>query len=106
MTIRLAFLVNSPSKGAHGNAAGRLALGLVETGKVETTLVMARARGAAVELAENPYCSYLPHHRPYQHGSPPTRDTPGANRNNRQYQGSGADAAPRQRRRRTRDISH
>lgn len=39
MTLRLAFLVNSPSKGAHGNAAGRLALGLVETGKVETTLL-------------------------------------------------------------------
>jgi glycosyltransferase involved in cell wall biosynthesis len=39
MTIRLAFLVNSPSKGAHGNAAGRLALGLVETGKIEPTLL-------------------------------------------------------------------
>ena len=39
MAIRLAFLVNSPSKGAHGNAAGRLALGLIETGKIETTLL-------------------------------------------------------------------
>ena len=39
MTIRLAFLVNSPSKGAHANAVSRLALGLVETGQVETTLL-------------------------------------------------------------------
>lgn len=39
MTIHVAFLVNSPSRGAHGNAAGRLALGLVETGKVEPTLL-------------------------------------------------------------------
>ena len=39
MTIRLAFLVDSPSKRAHGNAASRLALGLVETGRVETTLL-------------------------------------------------------------------
>jgi len=37
--IRLAFLVDSPSKRAHGNAASRLALGLVETGRVETTLL-------------------------------------------------------------------
>ena len=39
MTIRLTFLVDSPSKRAHGNAVSRLALGLVETGKVETTLL-------------------------------------------------------------------
>ena len=36
--IRLAMLVDSPSKRAHANAA-RLALGLVETGQVETTLL-------------------------------------------------------------------
>jgi glycosyltransferase involved in cell wall biosynthesis len=39
MMIRLAFLVDSPSKRAHGNAVSRLALGLVETGGVETTIV-------------------------------------------------------------------
>jgi glycosyltransferase involved in cell wall biosynthesis len=39
MTIRVAFLVDSPSRRAHGNAASRLALGLVETGRVEVTLV-------------------------------------------------------------------
>lgn len=39
MTIRLALLVDSPSKGAHGNAASRLAVGLLETGQVETTLL-------------------------------------------------------------------
>jgi glycosyltransferase involved in cell wall biosynthesis len=39
MTIRVAMLVDSPSKLAHGNAASRLALGLVETGRVETTLL-------------------------------------------------------------------
>ena len=37
--IRLAFLVDSPSRRAHGNAAARLALGLVETGGIEPTLV-------------------------------------------------------------------
>jgi glycosyltransferase involved in cell wall biosynthesis len=37
--IRLAFLVDSPSKRAHANAASRLALGLAETGQVETTLL-------------------------------------------------------------------
>lgn len=37
--IRLALLVDSPSKRAHANAAGRLALGLVKTGQVETTLL-------------------------------------------------------------------
>ncbi len=37
--IRLALLVDSPSKRAHGNAASRLALGLVETGRVEPTLL-------------------------------------------------------------------
>lgn len=39
MTTRLAFLVNSPSKGAHGNAAGRLALGLIASSNVEITLL-------------------------------------------------------------------
>jgi glycosyltransferase involved in cell wall biosynthesis len=39
MTIRLTLLVDSPSKRAHGNAASRLALGLAETGLVETTLL-------------------------------------------------------------------
>jgi glycosyltransferase involved in cell wall biosynthesis len=39
MTTRLALLVDSPSKRAHGNAASRLALGLAETGHVETTLL-------------------------------------------------------------------
>ena len=39
MAIRLAFLVDSPSKRAHGNAASRLALGLVETGRVDTALL-------------------------------------------------------------------
>jgi glycosyltransferase involved in cell wall biosynthesis len=39
MTIRLTLLVDSPSKRAHGNAVSRLALGLVETGQVETTLL-------------------------------------------------------------------
>lgn len=37
--IRLALLVDSPSKRAHANAASRLALGLVETGRVEATLL-------------------------------------------------------------------
>ena len=37
--IRLAFLVDSPSKRAHGNAASRLALGLAETGCVDTALL-------------------------------------------------------------------
>jgi glycosyltransferase involved in cell wall biosynthesis len=35
----VAFLVDSPSKRAHGNAASRLALGLVETGQAEVELV-------------------------------------------------------------------
>jgi glycosyltransferase involved in cell wall biosynthesis len=39
MTIRVALLVDSPSRRAHGNAASRLALGLVETGRVEVTLL-------------------------------------------------------------------
>lgn len=39
MTIRLTFLVDSPSKRAHGNAASRLALGLAETGRAEATLL-------------------------------------------------------------------
>jgi len=39
MTIRVALLVDSPSKRAHGNAASRLALGLTETGRVEASLL-------------------------------------------------------------------
>lgn len=39
MTIRVAMLVDSPSRRAHGNAASRLALGLAETGRAEVTLV-------------------------------------------------------------------
>lgn len=37
--IRLAFLVDSPSKRAHASVVSRLALGLLETGQVETTIV-------------------------------------------------------------------
>ena len=36
---RIALLVDSPSKRAHGNAASRLALGLVESGEAEVDLV-------------------------------------------------------------------
>ena len=39
MTIHVAMLVDSPSRRAHGNAASRLALGLVETGRVDVTLL-------------------------------------------------------------------
>lgn len=39
MTIRVAMLVDSPSRRAHGNAVSRLALGLVETGRVEVSLL-------------------------------------------------------------------
>lgn len=39
MMIRLAFFVDSPSKRAHANVVSRLALGLVGTGRVETTIV-------------------------------------------------------------------
>jgi glycosyltransferase involved in cell wall biosynthesis len=37
--LRVAMLVDSPSKRAHGNAAGRLALGLADSGRVEVTLL-------------------------------------------------------------------
>src|SRR5215469_5851621 len=37
--IRLAFFVDSPSKRAHANVAARLALGLVESGQVEVTIL-------------------------------------------------------------------
>ena len=37
--LRVTLLVDSPSKRAHGNAASRLAIGLAETGHVETTLL-------------------------------------------------------------------
>jgi glycosyltransferase involved in cell wall biosynthesis len=39
MTIRVTLLVDSPSKRAHGNAVSRLALGLVESGQAEPTLL-------------------------------------------------------------------
>src|SRR5215468_906943 len=39
MTIRVAMLVDSPSRRAHGNAASRLALGLTETGQADVTLL-------------------------------------------------------------------
>jgi glycosyltransferase involved in cell wall biosynthesis len=39
MTIRVTLLVDSPSRRAHGNAASRLALGLAETSRAETTLL-------------------------------------------------------------------
>jgi glycosyltransferase involved in cell wall biosynthesis len=37
--LRLAFLVDSPSRRAHGNAASRLALGLAQSGRAEATIV-------------------------------------------------------------------
>jgi glycosyltransferase involved in cell wall biosynthesis len=37
--IRIALLVDSPSQRAHGNSVSRLALGLLESGRAETTLV-------------------------------------------------------------------
>ena len=37
--MRLTLLVDSPSKRAHGNAASRLALGLVQTGEAEPTML-------------------------------------------------------------------
>jgi len=37
--MRLTFLVDSPSKRAHGNAASRLALGLAQSGEAEPTLL-------------------------------------------------------------------
>lgn len=39
MSIRVALLVGSPSRLAHGNAVSRLALGLAETGLAETAIV-------------------------------------------------------------------
>src|SRR3954466_8472841 len=39
MTIRVALLVDSPSRRAHGNAVSRLALGLVETGRAQVDVV-------------------------------------------------------------------
>lgn len=39
MPVRVAMLVDSPSRRAHGNAASRLALGLVETGQADVTLL-------------------------------------------------------------------
>ena len=39
MTVQVAFLVDSPSRRSHGNSVSRLALGLAETRRVETTMV-------------------------------------------------------------------
>lgn len=39
MPLRLTLLVDSPSKRSHGNSVSRLALGLAETGRVETTML-------------------------------------------------------------------
>jgi glycosyltransferase involved in cell wall biosynthesis len=39
MTLRLTFLVDSPSRRSHGNSVSRLALGLAETGLAETTML-------------------------------------------------------------------
>lgn len=39
MAIRLTFLVDSPCKRAHGNAASRLALGLARTGRAEPVIL-------------------------------------------------------------------
>jgi glycosyltransferase involved in cell wall biosynthesis len=39
MTLRLTFLVDSPSRRSHGNSVSRLALGLAEAGRAETTML-------------------------------------------------------------------
>lgn len=39
MSVRVTFLVDSPSRRAHGNAASRLALGLARTGRAEPALL-------------------------------------------------------------------
>lgn len=39
MAIKIALLVNSPSRGAHGNAVSRLALGLARAGEFELTVL-------------------------------------------------------------------
>ena len=39
MTLRLAMFVNSPSRNTYGSIASRLAVGLVETGRADTTIV-------------------------------------------------------------------
>lgn len=46
MTLRVALLVDSPSTGTHANFASRLAVGLVQTGRVRTTIVCYRAHPA------------------------------------------------------------
>lgn len=59
MTIRLTFLVDSPGKRAHGNAASRLALGLVQTGKVEPTLLCYRPDPAPSWLPPEVHVEWL-----------------------------------------------
>jgi glycosyltransferase involved in cell wall biosynthesis len=49
--IRVAFLVDSPGKRAHGNAAARLALGLAGTGRAESVLLC---------YSDDPVPSWLP----------------------------------------------
>ena len=51
MSIRVALLVDSPSKRAHGNAASRLALGLVESTRADVELVC---------YSDDPAPSWLP----------------------------------------------
>ncbi len=63
MMIRVAFLVDSLSKGAHGNAAGRLALGLAETGKIQTTLLCYSDDPRPSWLPSNVYTHRLPAER-------------------------------------------
>ena len=46
--IRLAFLVDSPSKRAHANVVSRLALGLVETGRIDGEAYAAGEMGLAL----------------------------------------------------------
>ena len=48
---RVSLLVDSPSKRAHGNAASRLAVGLVESGGVQVDLVC---------YSDDPAPSWLP----------------------------------------------
>lgn len=52
MTLRLALLVDSPSRGTYANAVGRLAVGLAETGRADTTLVWYRDHPPAQWLPE------------------------------------------------------
>jgi glycosyltransferase involved in cell wall biosynthesis len=59
MTIRLAFLVDSPSQRAHGNAVSRLALGIAESGRAETNLLCYSADPPAAWLPPEVRVHYL-----------------------------------------------